>query len=460
MIKFFRFEVRYWLKRPMLYIFFLLFALLAFGSLTSDYVQIGSGKGITHANAPLVIQTYFAILSLIGLIMMTSFFNATATRDYSYGMDQIIFASPIKKTDFFFGKFLGAFFISTLPYIGITLAAWISPYMPWIDAQHFGPFSWPANLYGFLLFSVCNTFFGGAIIYAFAIYFRNPIISYLASFGIIILYVIATTLTKDVENQHLAILLDPLGSRAFNVYTQYWSPAQRNSDYISITTGVFLLNRILWAAVGLVILLVVYRLFDFTQSRQTARKRQQVAGEKEESITERIPAVIATHRPVAAWRHQFTFELRSIIRNNAFIILTAIGLLNLITDFIFNTGNFGQRYLPVTYSVIELIDGDMLLFIMAFIVFYSGYIVFREKEVRMDEIVDTTPVKSGMIVTTKLAAVLASIAIILALSTVVGMIYQLIFGFTRFQVGLYIRYFAMDLLTYFFILVMAYLLQL
>src|SRR5580698_5875266 len=185
MIKFLRFEVRYWLKRPMVYIFFILFALLAFAAMTSDHVQIGSGNGNTHANAPLVIQTYFGVLSLIGLIMMTSFFNATATRDYSYGMDQIIFTSPIKKIDLFFGKFLGAFFISTLPYLGITLAAWISPYMPWVDAQHFGPFSLPANLNGFLLFAVCNTFFGGAIIYAFAIYFRIPIISYLASFGII-----------------------------------------------------------------------------------------------------------------------------------------------------------------------------------------------------------------------------------------------------------------------------------
>lgn len=461
MIKFFRFEVRYWLKRPMVYIFLAIFALLVFGAMTSDNVQIGSGKGITHANAPLVIQTYFGVLSLIGLIMMTSFFNATATRDYSYGMDQIIFASPIKKKDFFFGKFFGAFFISTLPYIGITLAAWISPYMPWVDAQHFGPFSWPANLYGFLLFAVCNTFFSGAIIYAFAIYFRNPIISYLAAFGIIILYVIATVMTKDVENQHLAVLLDPIGSRAADIYTAYWTPAQRNTDYISFATGLFLVNRLLWAAVGLVILFIVYRLFDFTQSRHTARKRQRAAGDMEElPMTEHIPKVIPAHRPVAAWSHQFAFELRSIVRNNAFIILTAIGLLNLITDFIFNTGNFGQRSLPVTYSVIELIDGDMLLFIMAFIVFYSGYIVFREKDVRMDEIVDTTPVKNGMIVTTKLAAVLASIVIILALSTVMGMIFQLFSGFTRFQTGLYIRYFAMDLLTYFFTLVMAYLLQL
>ena len=56
--------------------------------------------------------------------------------------------------------------------------------------------------------------------------------------------------------------------------------------------------------------------------------------------------------------------LKSIVKNNAFIILTSIGLLNLIIDMMFSTGNFGQKNLPVTYSVIELISGNLQLFIM------------------------------------------------------------------------------------------------
>ncbi len=213
-------------------------------------------------------------MSVLGLVAITSFFNATATRDYTSGMDQIVFASPIKKIHFFFGKFFGAFLVAILPYTGIALAALISPYMPWVDATHYGPFSLQANINGFLLFSVFNTLFGGAIIYAFAIYFRNPVLSYIASFGIIILNVMAAVLTKDVENQRLAMLLDPLGQHAFAIFTQYWSPAQRNTGYAGLSSGLFLVNRLLWGSIGVAILFWIYWAFDFTQSRSRPTKKK------------------------------------------------------------------------------------------------------------------------------------------------------------------------------------------
>ena len=457
---FFVFEIRYWLKRPMPYIFFLLFAALAFGALTSDTVQIGSGQGTTNANAPLQIEAFFSILSIFGLVVITSFFNATASRDYSYGMDQIVFASPVKKWQLFFGKFFGAFAVATLPYLGITFAAWISPYMPWVDPNHFGPFSWGANINGFLLFSVCNTLFGGAIIYSFALYFRNPVLSYLSSFGIIVLYAITSSLTRDIENQHLIVFLDPFGNRSLDIYARYWSPAQRNAGYVGFT-GLVLLNRLFWAGIGILLLTLMYSLFDFTRtrSRKTSRKKEKTAT-GQAIRTEKMPALVPAHRPVSAWFHQFFFELRSITRNNAFIILTAIALLNLLLGFIFNTGNFGQKSLPVTYSVIELISGSMQLFIYAFIIFYSGYVVFREKDMKIDEIVDATPVKNGHTVTAKLTAVLAAIAVILLFSSAMGMLYQLFSGFTSFDPGLYLRSLGVDLLGYGYILVAAYLIQL
>ncbi len=468
MSKFILFEIRYWLRKPMPYIFFLVFALFAFGFLDFDFISIGSGRGITRSNAPLVIQILYGALSTLGLVAITSFFNATATRDYTSGMDQIVFASPIKKIHFFFGKFFGAWLVAILPYTGIALAALICPYMPWVDRLHYGAFSWQANVYGFLLFSAFNTLFGGAVIYAFAIYFRNPVLSYIASFGIIILNVMSAVLTADVENQHWAMLIDPLGQHAFSIFTRYWSPAQRNTGYVGLSSGLFLANRLLWGGIGMAILFWVYWAFDFTQARsRPTKKKDRLIPETPLPHTGPLqphiaitPAVIHTRRPAAAWLHQFGFELKSITRNNAFIILTSIGLLNLIIDLSFSTGNFGEKNLPVTYSVEELISANLLLFIMAFIIFYSGYVVFREKEVKLDEIVDATPVSNGYIVTTKLTAVLASVAIIQVVSMLFGILFQLFHSFTRLEVGLYIRGFAIDLLVYAFILVASYFIQL
>ncbi len=441
----------------MTWIFLAVNALLIFGALISDNIQIGGGNGNTHKNAPLAIEQFFAVMSLFGIIANTSFFNATASRDYTYGMDQIVFASPIKKYDLFFGKFFGAFIIALIPSLGITLAALIVPLTPWADAERFGPFVLQAHLYGFLLFSVFNTFFGGAIIYSFAIYYRNPIIAYLASFGILIAYIISGTLTGDIENESLAMITDPIGLKAFEIYTKYWTPAQKNMGFIGLE-GSFLANRAIWAGISTVILVLMYRMFDFTKSRSSGRKKDAKA-DSSATVYTTIPAVVRERRPLSAWCRQFAFELRSLIRNNSFIILMAIGLVNLTVSLYYSTGTFGTKRLPITYSVVDSIRGAMYLFVLAFMVFYSGYLVFRERDVKFNEIADATPVKSSTVITTKIAAFIASLGIIFLVAIAFGIIYQLMRGYTNLELGVYLESFGIDLVKFSFIIIMCYLLQ-
>lgn len=457
MKKFFLFEVKYWVRQPMTWIFLFVYALLIFGALTSDSIQVGGGNGNTHKNAPLAIEQFFAVMSLMGIVVITAFFNATATRDYTYGMDQIVFASPIKKSHFFFGKFFGAFVIALIPFLGITLAALIAPYMPWVDPVRYGAFSLGANVYGFILFAVFNTLFGGAIIYSFALYFRNPVIAYLSSFGILILYIISSQLTKDVENQNFAMLADPIGMKAFGIYTKYWSPAQRNSGYIGFE-GAFLINRIFWAAISMTVLTVMYRMYDFTKARVQTSKKEKVSKSKI-VIYDSVPAALITNAPFASWFKQFSFELGSIVRNNSFIILTSIGMINLVASMAFSSGSYGAKSLPVTYDMVDTIRGAMYLFVIAFMIFYTGYIVFKEREVKFNEIVDATPVKNSFVVTSKIAAIIASLAMVFLAAIAIGIFTQMAKGYTNFELSIYFKSFGIDLLGFVFLIILSYLFQ-
>lgn len=457
MKKFFLFEIKYWVKQPMTWIFLLIYAIFVFAALVSDAVQLGGGNGNTHKNAPLAIQSMFAFLSLIGVVMNTSFFNATATRDYTYGMDQIIFSSPIRKFDFFFGKFLGAFVAALIPYLGITLAALVAPYWPGVDPLRFGPFVGGAHRYGFLLFGFFNTLFGGALIYSFALKFRNPVIAYLSSFGIIIFYIISTNFTSDIENQTLAIFTDPLGLNALDLYTKYWTPAQRNTSFIGFE-GIFIVSRVFWAVISMGVLGLMYYFFDFTQSKTNAGKKKQEPKEVYSGGIG-IPVVVPGKSPVMAWYRQFVFELRAIVKNNSFIILTSIGLMILVVNLFFNSNNYGEKSLPVTYNVAGEIRNALSIFLRGFIIFYSGYIVFRERDVKFNEIADATPVRSGSIATSKLAAILVALAVVLGVAILIGMLSQLFRGYTNLEPGVYLGYAVLELLRLSFILVMAYLIQ-
>src|SRR5690349_967117 len=112
MWKFIKYEWKHWLGAPMTWIFLGINTLLVFGAVTSDNIQIGGGVGSVHKNSPFVVQTYYGVMSLVCLLMTTAFMNATANRDFQHGMYQFIFSSPIKKRDYYFGKFIGAITIA------------------------------------------------------------------------------------------------------------------------------------------------------------------------------------------------------------------------------------------------------------------------------------------------------------------------------------------------------------
>ena len=68
----------------------------------------------------------------------------------------------------------------------------------------------------------------------------------------------ALAISVRVDNRTLAALIDPFGSRALSVLTEYWTIAERNTRLVPLE-GVLLWNRTLWLGVGLAIVLSVFR---------------------------------------------------------------------------------------------------------------------------------------------------------------------------------------------------------
>ena len=63
--RFFLFEVRYWLRQPMVYIFLVILGLLPYFAITSDNVSIGGGIGNVYKNAPFVVYQFYGAMSFI-----------------------------------------------------------------------------------------------------------------------------------------------------------------------------------------------------------------------------------------------------------------------------------------------------------------------------------------------------------------------------------------------------------
>ena len=74
------FEIRFWLRSWMLWIFFLVIAAMFFGACSSDQITIGGALSNTYRNAPFVIEQFYAIVVFFTLLMATAFVNSAAAR--------------------------------------------------------------------------------------------------------------------------------------------------------------------------------------------------------------------------------------------------------------------------------------------------------------------------------------------------------------------------------------------
>lgn len=467
MLDFLRFEWRYFLRRPMVWIFLGIVSLLFFGAASSDFVRVGGVTASIHKNAPSVIQTWYAIMSLVGLLMVPAFVHSAALRDFSVGMDPLVFTSPIRRRDYFFGKFLGSVTVAMIPFLGVSIGAWLGPMMPWVQPNRYGPAVLDAHLMSIVSIMIPNTLVYGVCIYALAILFRSHAVSFIGAMLLLVLYAVSGNLVDRLDSRWLSALLDPFGINALQEADRYRTIAEQNRSAVGLT-GYLLLNRLTWLAVAAIGLFGLYWRFSFALPR-VRRPVHQMAELSDTAASPQWtgPAALRWFEPQAAERwgltrlwHLFTFEMRSLLANQVFWIIVAVGAINLVVTLAVATGAYETTTYKVTYEVVDSIRGGFYLFLVGLIVFYSGATLWRARECRMHEIIDACPVATWPLLLAKLLALLSCVLIVLASTIVIGVAAQLISGYSRLQLPVYLQsLLVLDGLAFFYIIVMAMLIQ-
>src|SRR5215467_6610328 len=141
------FEIKFWLRSWMLWIFFAVIGLLVFTAVSTPNLTLFFALTNTHKNAPFVIQSYYAFMSLFMLIAMAAFINSSALRDFRFNTNQIIFSTPIRRHDFLLGRFVGGTILSAIPMFGVSAGILLARYMPWVDPDRWGAVDWSAHLH-------------------------------------------------------------------------------------------------------------------------------------------------------------------------------------------------------------------------------------------------------------------------------------------------------------------------
>lgn len=466
---FLTFELRSWLRSPMPWIFMLLIALLCFLATISDQVSIGGSFGNVWKNAPYVAQNWYAVFSLLALLLVTAFLNSAAIRDFESKTSQIVFSKPIGKAGYYFGHFAGAFLVSLIPMLGISLGMWsgagLNAVFDWLNDNRFGPFEMQGHLDGLLVLALPNLLFAGGILYAVAINTRSTLYSFVTAAALLVGYIVAGNMMQDIKNEELGALLDPFGFQAFGLETKYWTVDDKNHHSVGLG-GLLLLNRVIWVSVGMLALLVGYLRFDFSEKRSAGKKAKPSADSAEEmayglQTLGAPPRVTPASGLATTWLQlgsQFKTEWLGIVRSVAFVLLALLGLLNCVPNLFYANESYGTHELPVTYTMIDLIRGSFYLFTIIIMVYFSGAIIWKERTHQMNDIVDALPTRNW---TAWLGKYLAVLGVLMSLQVLVlgaAVVAQAAMGYHRYDLWVYIReLLVMDMLGFAAVLALSFL---
>jgi ABC-2 type transport system permease protein len=432
------FETKYWLRSWMLWVFFVILGLLAFGVVATSNVTVGAALTNTNRNSPYAIQNYYSIFSLFMLIMMAAFINSAALRDFRFNTHQIIFSTPIRRSSFLFGRFVGGTVVSVIPLLGVSAGILIAKYMPWVDPELWGPVKWSAHLHAITVFAIPTIFFMAAVLFAVAVLARNEIIPFVAALVLLIGYLLGDALLSDIRYEHVAALLDPFGIRTFALVTKYWTVAEKNSTSVG-WTGIMLWNRLLWIGVGAVVFMFAYFRFSFAEKKSKAKKAE-AENDAVATGVRTLPAVQFRAAPLMKFFGSLRVHLRGTVTSVPFIIIVLAGSVNCLLALSFNaTEGYGDHTLPVTYWVVDLIRGTLYIFVVALITYFAGVLVWKDREERMDEIIDVTPTPEWVSYVSRLVTLLVLVMLVQLGAMISGIIVQAAYGYHRFQLGFYLH---------------------
>ena len=435
-----RFEIRYHLKGLVFYVCLVLFFLLAFGAVTSESVTIGGSLGNVHRNAPFVIMQFLLIMSIFGVFTTTAFVSNAALRDFDLGTDSLFFSSPIRRRDYLIGRFAGSLAVSFLVFLGVVLGIMIGSKMPWLESERIGAFHlWPYAWSMFVLIAPTLLLVGG-LFFCVAVLTRSTMATYASAVGLFAGYFVASAVAgNSLENEKLFSLFDPFALSSFGIATRYWTVFERNNHVLPLE-GVFLWNRVLWAAIGIAIFAFTLWKFRFEVGSRKSRNSKKAAEVLEGApVSAPASSVAVTQHP--AWVTQFLsttkLELAMVLKSVAFIVILVLGVVNTIGNAAFSDALFDTKVYPVTEVMVNAIDGGFLLFAFIIITFYAGEIVFRERQAKLAEVADATPVPNSAVWSGKLAALYIIVVMLMTVAMLATIGVQTAKGYYNYELAVY-----------------------
>jgi ABC-2 type transport system permease protein len=441
----FLFEIRYRLNRPATWSYFGI--LLLFGLI----MAIG-GKGPNSekvfVNSPIAIATIISTFSILGIMLASAIMGVPVYREIEHKTEHYFFSYPITEKGYLLGRFFGSMTILLMVSVGLQLGLMIGfmigPYAGYEEVERFTSFHLWYYLQPTFTLYWTNLFFAGCIFFSLVSLTKRVMLAYAGGAILFIMYIITIALTKDIEKQNLASLLDPFGLGTYLNIIRYWTPEEQNSMTVPFQ-GMLIWNRLIWVGLGVSTLLFALFRFDFInflKKNYTPKKKN--ANLDEANVTaafSKIPKVSKVFSRILGVRLLIDLafmEFKNIIKDNFFIAILMAAVLALFFDAWLGNPLYGTPSLPTTYNMLEIKNDTYTILIFVLIVFITGEVLHRERNVNYDQIFGALPLSNRLVYGAKFLSIVLVSFVLVNIIMFNGVLIQIMKGYFNFKFDMYL----------------------
>lgn len=374
------FELRLHRGDFMAWLGFLVFFFLTFGFTGSGVVMLVSDLGDIPRTAPWAVAQAMAGVTAFGQVITAMTAATTVLRDVGTRTQGMILATPISWRAYLGGRFLGSLAVLAAIYLAIPLGLLIGDVVArdggaLVGSAHgLASVGWPL-----LLLVLPNVVLVAATFFAAGALSGGFTVILFVGLGLIGLWQTGLGLVR--AGAAWGALVDPFGNAALTVATATWSAEQRLSAMVPLD-AMLVANRGIWLVLALLVLTGTLRWW-----------RPRISGGAHVVALEAAPAATGSARPALPplrgatatqqWQAEYRFGWRWVTRERGFAALLVLALLNAIAN--------GWSVAADPTALVRALEFHARLFTILIATIYAGELVWRDRDVRADALLQAMP---------------------------------------------------------------------
>jgi ABC-2 type transport system permease protein len=429
------------------------------------------GRGVA-INSDFFIAGMLPPYSFLFLPLFTAVFMADpVSRDFRCGIDPLIFSKPISRAEYLLGKFFGNFFVltccqSTMLVMWFALQAVPKEGLVTLPGITVVPY-----IKHFLMLLVISHLGLAAFYFAVGVLTRNPKIVYGLGVAFYPVYITYQTVLLSSLSWSWKLALDPLVMNRGDVHVPRSKAAFVNQLVVTYPPDL-IINRLVMILLAAICLTIVYRRFSTSERSKNVEtfsllnlstaaegvyypESSAPLGDEFERpdykarpvLAVRVPEVVRVNDGIRATLHKLIatlgVEFRLLVAERSLVVVMPLAIfLSILEVAFYNIPPDVSHSAAYATNTAKL----LLLFLIGIAVFYTGEAMHRDREVKIESVIWSTPVRNSVLLLSKCFATIVLTFSLVAVVGLLAIVVQLLRGHMPVDVWAYVKVYGVVLI--------------